>query len=187
MCMPLDFPQVSQGGILHGRRRLRHLQLGRAGQHLGEADANTLNDGQQDSAANGTIARRLVATTDSERATGEEASDDGVVRILLLTDALDGAVKGREEAAPDAEVAAEDRGAHLDSRDGTDATLTVGRVSEALDSVPDGTSDGLATLLVSLEEDSPMSQDLSKKKELTPMQNAPPKSLRMTQGQGSRP
>jgi hypothetical protein len=60
-----------------------------------------------------------------------------------LADALDGAVKGGEEAAPDAEVAAEDGGAHLDGRDGADAALAEGRVSEALDAVPDGAADGL--------------------------------------------
>lgn len=68
---------------------------------------------------------------------------DGVVGILLLSDALDGAVKCREETTPDTEVAAQDRRSHLDGGDGTDSTLAVGRVSEALDAVPDGTTDGL--------------------------------------------
>lgn len=68
---------------------------------------------------------------------------DGVVRIFLLSDALDGAVKCREETTPDTEVAAEDRRSHLDGGNGTDSTLAVGRVSEALDAVPDGSTDGL--------------------------------------------
>jgi hypothetical protein len=68
---------------------------------------------------------------------------DGVVRIFLLSDALDGAVKCREETTPDTEVAAQDGRSHLDGGDGTDSTLAVGRVSEALDAVPDGSTDGL--------------------------------------------
>lgn len=68
---------------------------------------------------------------------------DGVVGILLLSDALDGAVKGREETTPDTEVSAQDGRSHLDGGNGTDSTLAVGRVSEALDAVPDGTTDGL--------------------------------------------
>lgn len=72
-----------------------------------------------------------------------QCSHDGVVRILLLSNALDGAVKGREETAPDAKVAAQDGSSHLDGGDGTDAALAVGRVSEALDAVPDGSANGL--------------------------------------------
>ena len=39
------------------------------------------------------------------------------------------------------EVSTEDRGAHLNGRDGTNATFAVGRVSEPLDAVPDTTAD----------------------------------------------
>lgn len=74
---------------------------------------------------------------------GCKCSHDGVVGILLLADTLDGAVKGREETAPDTKVAAQDGSSHLDGGDGTDAALAVGRVSEALDAVPDGSANGL--------------------------------------------
>lgn len=128
---------------LHVGRGLRHLELGGAGEHLAEADTDTFDDGEQDGAADGAVAGSLVATSDGERATGEEAGDDGVVGILLLADALDGAVKGGEETTPDAEVAAEHGSAHLDGCDGADAALAVGGVSEALDAVPDGAADSL--------------------------------------------
>lgn len=87
-------------------RRLRYLQLGRSSQHLGEADTDTLNDGEQNSATDGTVSRGLVTTTDGQGATSEETGDNGVVGIFLLADSLDGAVECREETAPDAKVAA---------------------------------------------------------------------------------
>lgn len=60
-----------------------------------------------------------------------------------MSQALDGAVEGAEEAAPDAEVAAEDGGAHLDRREGAYPPLAVGAVAEALDAVPYRAADGL--------------------------------------------
>lgn len=141
--MAMRLHLVLQSSMLRRRRRLRHLELGGARQHLGEADTDTLNDGEQDSAADGAVTGSLVAASDGEGAAGEETGNNGIVRVLLLADALDGAVKGREEAAPDAKVAAEDGGAHLDGGDGADASLAVGGVAEALDSVPDGATDSL--------------------------------------------
>lgn len=110
---------------------------------LPDTDTDALDDGQQDRAADGAVPHGLVPATHGERATGEEAGDDGVVGVLLAPDTLDGAVERREEAAPDAEVAAEDGGAELHGRDGAHAALAVGAVPEALDAVPDGAADGL--------------------------------------------
>lgn len=80
--------------MFRGRRRLRHLKLRRSGQHLGETDTDTLDYGEQNGAANGTVARSLVTTSDGESTTSEETGNDGVVGVLLLADALYGAVKG---------------------------------------------------------------------------------------------
>ena len=168
----------SHAGALHAGRGLRHLELGAARQHLGEGDADALDDGEEDGAANGVVARGLEAASKRERAAGEEAGNDGVVGVLLLADALYGAVECREQAAPDAKVAAQHGRAHLDGRDGADAPLAVGRVAEAFDTVPDGAADGLV-LSVTFEETGRGTR--------TPMQKAPPKSLKMTKGQGSRP
>lgn len=118
------------------RWRLWHLQLGAARKHLLESDTDALDDRQQDGASDGAVARRLVTSTDGQRATCQETGDDGIVRVLLLPHALDSAVECREEAAENTEVAAEHRRSHLDGRDGADPPLTVGRVAEALDAVP---------------------------------------------------
>lgn len=67
----------------------------------------------------------------------------GIVRVLLLPDPLDRAVKRREHATPHAEVAAEHGRARLDGRDGAYPSLAVGAVSEAFDAVPDCTTDSL--------------------------------------------
>ncbi len=60
-----------------------------------------------------------------------EACDDGVPRILLLTDALDGAVERGEHAAPHAEVASEHGCARLDRRERAGQTLTAARLLRA--------------------------------------------------------
>ena len=125
------------------RRRRWNLQLGRAGEHLGETDADTFDDGEQNGTTNGTVSRRLVASSNRKGTTGEETSDDGIPRILLLSHALDGAIESREETTPDTEVAAEDRRSHLHGGNGTDSSLAIGRISKSLDTVPDGATDGL--------------------------------------------
>ena len=124
-------------------RWLGYFQLGRAREHLGEPDTNTLDNREEDSAADGTVSRGLVASSDGKGTTGEEAGDDSIIGILLLANTLHSAVEGREETTPDAKVAAEDRRSHLDSGNGANTALTVGRVSESLDSMPDSTADGL--------------------------------------------
>lgn len=83
-----------------------YLQLGAAGQHSLESNTDTLDDSQEDGTTDGTVSRSLVTATDGQGATREEAGDDGVVGVLLLADALDGAVECREETTPDTEVAA---------------------------------------------------------------------------------
>ena len=104
-CFRFDLIQFLQHSFLV-RRRLRYLQLGRASQHLGESNTDALNNREQNSATNSTVSRSLVATTDGQGATREETGDNGIVRILLLADSLDGAVECRKEATPDAKIAA---------------------------------------------------------------------------------
>lgn len=129
--------------------RVAYLQLGAAGHHLGEGNTDTLNDSQQNSTTNGTISGSLVASSNGQRATGKETCDNGVVWILLLADALDGAVKGGEQATPYAKVSTENGCSHLDGRDGAYSPFAVGRVSVAFDAVPYRTADGLFARSVS--------------------------------------
>lgn len=120
-----------------------YLQLGAARHHLLETNANTFYDGQKNRAADGAVPRRLVAASDGECAARQESGDDGIVGVFLSSNTLDSAIEGGEETAEDAKVAAEDRCPHLDRRECADAPLPVGRVSEPLDAMPDGPSDGL--------------------------------------------
>lgn len=98
---------------LHTRwwRWRRSLQLGILGHHTLEADTHALDDSEQDRATDRAVAHSLETAADGERAAREAACDDGVPWVFLFAVAFDGAVEGGEEAAPDAEVAAEDRGA----------------------------------------------------------------------------
>jgi hypothetical protein len=100
------------------RRRRGHLELGVLGHHPLETDSDALDDGQQDCAADGAVADGFGPSAHGERAAGEEAGDDRVPGVLLLADALDGAVECAEHAAPDAKVAAEYGRAGLDCCDG---------------------------------------------------------------------
>lgn len=99
-------------------RRWGHLELCVLGHHPLETDADTFDDGEQDGAADGTVADGLGTSTHGERTTGEETGDDGVPRVLLFADAFHGAVECAEHAAPDTEVASEDGRAGLDCCDG---------------------------------------------------------------------
>ena len=60
-----------------------------------------------------------------------------------MSNPLDGAVKAREETAPNTEVTTQDRGAGFDGGEGPDATFAVGGVAEAFDGVPEGAADSL--------------------------------------------
>ena len=99
-------------------RRWGHLQLGVLGHHPLETDSDTLDDGEQDCAADGAVADGFGTSTNGERTTSEETGDDGVPGILLFANALDGAVECAEHAAPDTEVATEYGRACLDCCDG---------------------------------------------------------------------
>jgi len=99
-------------------RRWRHLQLGVLGHHPLEPDSDTLDDGQQDGAADGAVADGFGSSAHGERTTGEETGNNGVPWVLLFANALDGAVECAEHATPDAEVATEYGRACLDCRDG---------------------------------------------------------------------
>lgn len=52
--------------------------------HALETDTDTFDDGEEDGAADGTVAHGLVTTTDGESTTGEEAGNDGVPGVFLL-------------------------------------------------------------------------------------------------------
>lgn len=91
------------------RRRRRHLELRALRHHALEANSDALNDREQNGTANRTVAYRPRAPADCERAAGEAAGDDWVPGVFFAADALDGAVEGREQTSPYAEVATEDR------------------------------------------------------------------------------
>ncbi|CAF3465695.1 unnamed protein product [Fusarium graminearum] len=75
-----------------------------AGKHFGETDTDTLDDGEKNGTTDGTVPCSLVTTSNGERTAGEEAGNDGVVRVLLLAHALNGAVECREKTTPNTEV-----------------------------------------------------------------------------------
>ncbi|KAI3479512.1 hypothetical protein L1887_58423 [Cichorium endivia] len=99
---------------------------------------HALEDTEQNTAHDARPNSGLGTRSDSQAASGHEACDDGVPGILLLTDALDGAVERGEHAAPHAEVASEHGCARLDRRERAWKTLTARAVAGTLDAVPDG-------------------------------------------------
>src|SRR3569833_928147 len=124
------------------REIITHLLLRAPGEHLLECDVDVFDDGQQHGAGDSAVPGRLEASAHSQRPTREEAGDHAVPGVLLLADALDRAVECREQAAPDAEVAAEDGRPHLDGGYCADPPLAVRGVSEALDAMPDASANG---------------------------------------------
>ncbi len=74
---------------------------------------------------------------------GKSKWHTSIIGILLLPDPLDGAIKGAEQAAPDAEVAAQHGSAGFYGGEGADAAFAEGAVAEAFYAVPEGAADGL--------------------------------------------
>src|SRR5204862_3558821 len=70
-----------------------NLEFGAPRHHLIKGDADALDHGQQDGAADGRVPHGLEAAADGQSAAGQEAGSDGVVRILLPADSLDGTVE----------------------------------------------------------------------------------------------
>jgi hypothetical protein len=130
---------LSESLLLRGRGG-RELELCVVGHHTLETDTNTLNDTQEDGTHNGRVTGGLDTTTDSQGTTSEETSDNAVPRVLGLADTLDGAIECREQATPNAKVTTEHRSASLDGSQGAYPALTVGAVTEALDTVPNSTT-----------------------------------------------
>lgn len=116
-------------------------------------------------------------------------------------DAFHSAIEAAKEATPYSKVTTKDRSARSQGDNGTDASLAmrriavgavstfwlydvvVKRVPEPLYAMPNCPSDGLGVVSFETEDDvASCKQSIG----LAPMQNAPPKSLRATQGQGSR-
>jgi hypothetical protein len=116
--------------------RTTHLQFCASRHHLLESNTNALNNSKQYGAADGTVPRRLKASSYRKRSAGQEARPYRIPRILLVSQALDRAVEGAEETAPDAEVASEDRRSHFDRCEGAYPSLAVGTVAEAFYAVP---------------------------------------------------
>lgn len=85
----------------------------------------------------------VIVSTNPFRVDSSSSPHTGVVRILLLPDALDRAVESREHTTPHTKVTTENGRAGLDGCDGTYPSLAVGAVSETFDTVPDGTTDRL--------------------------------------------
>ena len=85
-------PSQRHLGIVHPWRWRRRLQLGLTGEHLAHADAHTLDDGEEDGAPDGAVADGPGPATHGEGAARHAAGDDSVPWVLLLADALDGAV-----------------------------------------------------------------------------------------------
>lgn len=130
---------LSESLLLRGRGR-RELELGVIGHHALETDTNTLNDTQEDGTHNGGVTGGLDTTTNSQRTTSEETSDNAVPRILSLANTLNSAVECREQATPNTKVSTEHRSASLDGSQSAYPALTVGAITEALDTVPDSTT-----------------------------------------------
>jgi hypothetical protein len=80
--------------LLLGWGRRRKLEFCVIGHHALESDTDTFDDSQEDGTHNGGVASGLDTTTDGKGPTGEETGDNGVVRVFLLADALDGTVEG---------------------------------------------------------------------------------------------
>lgn len=175
---------VSATARQRGSSIIAHLEFCAPGHHLLEPHADTLNDREQHRTAYRAVPDLLGTATDSECSAREEACDDAVPWVLLLPYPLDGAVERAEETAPDAKVSAENWCAHLDRCDGAHSPLAVRAVPEPLDAVPDGAADGLRDF-VSAATRSGNRRRAGRAH--TPMAKAPPKSLKMTHGQGSRP
>lgn len=64
--------------------RWRYIEAGVLGHHTLETDTDTLDDGEEDGATDGTVTDGLCASTDGESTAGEEACDDGVPGIFLF-------------------------------------------------------------------------------------------------------
>lgn len=77
-----------------------YLELCVVGHHSLETDTDTLNDTEEDGAHDGRVPGGLETTSDGQGATGEETRTDGVPCILLLPDALDGAIKSCPAVSP---------------------------------------------------------------------------------------
>jgi len=71
--------------LLNRRRRRRHIKPCVLRHHALEPDAHALDDGEQDGAADGAVTDRLCAAADGQGAAGEEAGDDSVPGVFLLT------------------------------------------------------------------------------------------------------
>ena len=96
------------------RRWRRHLQPRILRHHPLEPNTDSLYHGQQYRTPNSAIPYRPRPASHSQRASGEETSNNSVPRILFLSYAFGCAVEGAEETSPNAEVAAEDGCASFD-------------------------------------------------------------------------
>lgn len=124
----------AEGGI----RRLGRNGLGLERHPSLHGNTDTLKHRQNACTGDGTVSGLLPATSHGQHATGEETGNDGVERVLGAADGLDGTVERWENTTPDTKVATDCRRPDLDGAEGAGAALTVGRVAEALETVPNG-------------------------------------------------
>ena len=73
-----------------------YLKLCVISHHSLETDSNTLDDTKKDGAHDCGVASSLKTSTDSERTASAETSEDSIPCILLLPDALNGAITAKE-------------------------------------------------------------------------------------------
>lgn len=112
---------------------IRHVSL--------EHHTDTFKDTQEDGACDGRVQHVLLSTSDCKRTTDKETGQDGIPCVFTFTDRLDGAVVKGEQPTPDTKVTTHHWRTGLDGRQGTDSSFTVWRVSEPLDTVPQGATD----------------------------------------------
>ena len=99
-------------------------------------NAYTFNDGKEDGTHDGAVSRCFVASSCSQGSSGEKPCNDGVVWILLLSNAFDGTIKSTKHAAPNPKVASCNWRACFDSSDHAYPPFAVWGISVALDPVP---------------------------------------------------
>lgn len=104
----------------------------------------------------------------------------GIIRIFLLPDSLNCAIKSRKQPAPDAEVTSEDRRARLNCCESAYPSFAVGAVSEPFDTVPDGAANSLSSWNLVSRDSREICPKVNRIGRRTPIQKAPPKSDKAT-------
>jgi hypothetical protein len=86
-------------------RHFRWLETRAFGHHSLETDADAFDNSEKYCASDCAVPCGFVASSYGERSTGHETGRNGVPRVFLFPDSLDGAVPDAEKTAPDTKVA----------------------------------------------------------------------------------